>query len=71
MRPDRELLWTLAELGISGAPGLRRWIIGRQDTATLYVWRVQATTLVEEITDVLEARRRSESGEENYPHDSM
>ena len=67
MRPDRELLWTLAELGISGAPGLRREIIGRQDTATLYVWRVQATTLEEEITDVLDARE----GDENYPHDSM
>jgi hypothetical protein len=70
MRPDRELVWTLAELGISGAPVLRRWIIGRQDTATLYVWRVQAATLVEEITDVLDARR-SEAGDENYPHDSM
>jgi hypothetical protein len=67
MRRDRELVWTLAELGISGAPGHRRGIFARQDTATLYVWRVQATTLVEEITDVLDARE----GEENYPHDSM
>jgi hypothetical protein len=67
MRPDRALVWTLAELGMSGAPGLRRWIIAHQDTATLYVWRVQATTLVEEITDVLDARE----GDENYPHDSM
>ena len=67
MRRYRELLWTLAELGISGAPGLRRGIIAHQDTATLYVWRVQASTLVEEITDVLDARE----GEENYPHDSM
>jgi hypothetical protein len=74
MRPDRELVWTLgelvwtlAELGISGAPGLRREIIGRQDTATLYEWRVQAAKLVEEITDVLDARE----GDENYPHNSM
>jgi hypothetical protein len=67
MRPDRELVWKLAELGIPGAPGLRRGIIGRQATATLYVWRVQATTLVEEITDVLDARE----GDENYPHASM
>jgi hypothetical protein len=67
MRPDRELVWTLVELGISGAPGLRRGIIARQDTATLYVWRVQASTLVEEITDVLDARE----GDENYPHNSM
>jgi hypothetical protein len=74
MRPDRELVWTLgelvwtlAELGISGAPGLRREIIGRQDTATLYAWRVQATKLVEEITDVLDARE----GDDNYPHNSM
>ena len=70
MRSERELVWKLAGLGISGAPGLRRWIIGHQDTATLYVWRVQATTLVEEITDVLDARR-SEAGDENYPHNSM
>jgi hypothetical protein len=67
MRPNRELVWTLAELGISGAPGLRREIIGRQDTATLYVWRVQASKLVEEITDVLDARE----GDDNYPHNSI
>jgi hypothetical protein len=51
----------------SWCSGLRRGIIAHQDTATLYVWRVQASTLVEEITDVLDARE----GDENYPHNSM
>jgi hypothetical protein len=70
MRSERELVWKLAGMGISGAPGLRRVLLGRQDTATLYVWRVQAAMLLEEITDVLDARR-SEAGDENYPHNSM
>jgi hypothetical protein len=64
---DRSLLWTLLADGHEHASALRREIIDHQDTNALYIWRVQAATLIEEITDALEER----SGDEHYPHGGM
>jgi len=64
---DSALVWTLLAYGLEAAPQLRRDILGHQDTHMLYLWRVHAATLIEEITDVLEAR----SGDDHFPTEGM
>jgi len=64
---DRALVWALLSYGLPGTPALRREILGRQDTHVLYVWRVQAAQLIEEIADTLQER----GADEHYPERGM
>ena len=56
MIADRALVWELLAYGLDAAPELRAQIIAPQDTHALYIWRVQAATLIEQISDELEGR---------------
>jgi len=64
---DRALVWMLIAYGLDSAPSLRREILDQHDTRTLYIWRVQAAALIEEIVDVLDGR----SGDDNFPKSGM
>ena len=61
MSDDRTLIWSLLALGLKNAPALRREILSHHNTNELYIWRVQAATLIEEVTGTLLERESSDS----------